>query len=305
VDQINEVMVVGAGAVGSAVAAIIESHLPGSVAVLADAARRERYRRQGFLLNDRRFDFKLVDPAEATKPDLIIVAVKNAQLPAAIDQMRNHVGPDTLIVSLMNGITSEEDLAAAFGWSKVLYAMILGIDAVRRDTETRYSAGGVVHFGDAKNPNGAWSPRVRRIAEFFERAGVKYSVPEDMLRSLWYKFMINVGINQCSAVLRARYRVFQSVPPARELMEAVMREVVALSAALGTGLVEADIASWYETLATLSPDGMTSMLQDVEAGRKTEVDSFGGAVVELGRKKGVAAPLNEALLLIIRAIDAI
>jgi 2-dehydropantoate 2-reductase len=304
VDPITEVLIVGAGAVGSAVGAIIESRLPGTVSVLADASRRERYRRDGFILNGRRFDFTLVAPEERSEPDLIIVAVKNAQLPVAIDQMARHVGPDTLILSLMNGISSEEDLAAVFGWNRLLYAMILGIDAVRNGTTTTYSAGGTVYFGEAKNPKGEWSPRVERIAEFFVRAGLSYAVPEDMRRSLWYKFMINVGINQCSAVLRAPYRLFQSAPEARALMEAVMREVVVLSAALGTGLVEEDIALWYATLMRLGPEGMTSMLQDIEAGRKTEVDSFAGTMVELGRRAGVSVPLNEAMLLIIRALEA-
>ncbi|HUW39702.1 MAG TPA: ketopantoate reductase family protein [Rectinemataceae bacterium] len=303
-DPIRTVLIVGAGAVGSALGAIIESRLPGSVSVLADAARQERYRREGFILNGRRFDFRLVSPEERSEPDLILVAVKNAQLPGAITQMTRHVGPDTLILSLMNGITSEDELAADFGWNKVLYAMILGIDAVREGTTTSYSAGGTVHFGEAVNAKAAWSPRVERIAEFFGRSGVSYSVPEDMKRSLWYKFMINVGINQCSAVLRARYRLFQSASEARALMEAVMREVIALSAALGTGLVEADIAEWYGTLMRLGPEGMTSMLQDIEAGRKTEVESFAGTVVELGRRSGVDVPLNEALLLIIRALEA-
>ena len=303
-DPIRTVLIVGAGAVGSALGAIIESRLPGSVSVLADASRQERYRRSGFVLNGRRFDFRLVSPEERSEPDLILVAVKNAQLPAAIAGMGRHVGPGSLVLSLMNGITSEDELAAAFGWNTVLYAMILGIDAVREGTTTSYSAGGTVHFGEAMNAKAAWSPRVERIAEFFGRSGVSYAVPEDMKRSLWYKFMINVGINQCSAVLRARYRLFQGSSEARALMEAVMREVIELSAALGTGLVEADIAAWYTTLMSLGPDGMTSMLQDIEAGRKTEVESFAGAVVELGRRSGVSVPLNEALLLIIRALES-
>ncbi|MGO8694271.1 MAG: ketopantoate reductase family protein [Rectinemataceae bacterium] len=303
-NPISEVLIVGAGAVGSAVGAIIEGRLPGTVSVLADAARRERYRREGFILNGRRFEFRLLAPEERSEPDLIMVAVKNAQLPAAIGQMANHVGPDTLILSLMNGISSEEDLAAVFGWNRILYSMILGIDAVRRGTTTTYSAGGTVHFGEAKNAEGAWSPRVERVAEFFGRAGLSFTVPEDMRRSLWYKFMINVGINQCSAVLRAPYGFFQKSPEARALMEAVMREVVALSSALGTGLVEEDIALWYTTLMRLGPGGMTSMLQDIEAGRKTEVDYFGGTMVELGRRFGVPVPLNEALLLVIRALEA-
>jgi 2-dehydropantoate 2-reductase len=244
-----------------------------------------------------------VSPADSSRPDLVIVAVKSYQLQQAVADMKKHVGPHTLILSLLNGISSEEAIAAAFGEEKVPVAMILGIDAVREGNATRYSGTGKIHFGDAKNTAGAWSPRVARIARFFERSGVAFVVPPDMVRSLWYKFMINVGINQASAVLRASYGVFQDMPEAKEVMESAMRETVALSEALGTGLRDADVATWYDTLKHLAPDGKTSMLQDVEARRKTEVDAFAGTVLRLAESSGVAVPVNRTLFNLIRAIE--
>jgi 2-dehydropantoate 2-reductase len=124
-----------------------------------------------------------------------------------------------------------------------------------------------------------------------------------MIRSLWYKFMINVGINQASAVLRAPYGVFQGMSEAREVMESAMLETVALSEALGTGLRNPDVATWYDTLKNLAPDGKTSMLQDVEAKRKTEVDAFAGAALRLSEGAGVAVPVNRTLYNLIRAIE--
>ncbi|HET7839372.1 MAG TPA: ketopantoate reductase family protein [Rectinemataceae bacterium] len=301
--EIEEVLIVGAGAVGSAVAGMIDRGLPGSVRLLAAPPRSEPLREQGLILNGERRDFGLVAPGEGGAADLVIVAVKQHQLGRAIEDMSSHVGPETLILSLMNGIESEDLLAAAFGRERVPWAMILGIDAVRLGRETRYSSAGKIHFGDARNPRGAWSARISRIAAFFDRCGLGYAVPEDMIRSLWFKFMINAGVNQASAVLRAPYAVFQASEPARRLMHAAMREVIALSAALGTGLVEADLGLWETTLSGLRPDGKTSMLQDIEAGRKTEVEAFAGKVVELGSSLGVPVPVNEALLLIIRGLE--
>ena len=181
--------------------------------------------------------------------------------------------------------------------------MILGIDAVREGNATRFSGRGKIHYGDPVNADDAWSERVRRIAAFFHDCGVPFVVPADMVRSLWFKFMINVGINQASAVLGAPYGAFQAPGDARELMESAMRETVMLSQSLGTGLVQADIAAWGETLARLAPDGKTSMLQDVEAGRKTEVDAFAGTVMALAEPKGLAVPVNRTLFRLIRAIE--
>ena len=302
-EEIRSLLIVGAGAVGAAVAGIVSGNDPSAVSILAGGARMKRYRQEGFLLNGARWEFPLLDPADRSEPDLVIVAVKSYQLPRAMQDMKNHVGPSTLVLSLLNGISSEDMLAEAFGRARVPFAMILGIDAVREDNSTRYSGTGKIHFGDAANKKGAWSGRVSRIARFFERTGVAHVVPEDMIRSLWYKLMINVGINQASAVLRAPYGVFQTLPEAKEVMESAMRETVALSRSMGTGLKDSDVSAWYETLTGLAAAGKTSMLQDVEARRKTEVDAFAGAVIHLAEAAGVAVPVNRTLFNLIRAIE--
>jgi 2-dehydropantoate 2-reductase len=301
--HIRSLLVVGAGAVGSSVASLVAERDPTAVRVLAGGERLRRYRQEGFVLNGRRRDFALLSPQEHSRPDLVIVAVKTYQLGQAIEDLRNHVGPQTLILSLLNGVSSEEALADVFGAAKVLLAMILGIDAVREGNRTVFSGSGTIHFGDATNPQGTWSPRVARIAAFFERCGLRFEVPPNMVRSLWYKFMINVGINQASAVLRAPYGTFQAAGEARDLMESAMRETVALSRVVGTGLEERDIASWRDTLARLSPEGKTSMLQDVEAGRRTEVEAFAGAILARAGPPGLAVPVNRTLYHLIRAIE--
>jgi len=302
-NPINKVLIVGAGAVGAAVASKIYDTFPSDVSVLAAGERFSRYKKNGFILNGKRFDFPLASPDDAIVADLIIVAVKSHNLSDAIATMKNKVGPTTIILSLLNGISSEEILADAFGKEKVLLAMILGIDAVRIGNDTRFSSSGKIFFGKELNKGNAWSPEVRAVADFFDKTGVPYVVPENMTRSLWYKFMINVGINQASAVLRAPYRVFQTIPEARSVMESGMREVIALSKILGTGLEDADLERWTDTLMALGPEGVTSMLQDVEAKRKTEVEIFSGTVIELGKKAQLPTPVNELWFNLIRTIE--
>jgi 2-dehydropantoate 2-reductase len=308
---IERVLIVGAGAVGAAVASVIHDASTGSASVLAGPERALRFRAEGFEVRGRRYDFPIAPAgiapgtgaAPGTGPDLIIVAVKCHQLAAAIEDMRPYVGPRTLVLSLLNGITSEDDLSGAFGREKVPYAMIIGIDALRDGNAVSFSSSGKITFGDARNDPASPSARVAAIASFLGRVGLRHEVPEDMIRSLWYKFMINVGINQASAVLRADYRAFQELPEAREVMESAMREVVAVSKAMGTGLVDSDVDAWQATLMALSPDSKTSMLQDVEAGRKTEVEAFAGKIVELGAARGVPTPVNRLLFDIIRTIE--
>ncbi|HSV56148.1 MAG TPA: ketopantoate reductase C-terminal domain-containing protein, partial [Magnetospirillaceae bacterium] len=181
--------------------------------------------------------------------------------------------------------------------------MILAIDAVRERNATTFTVGGTVHFGEARNPLGAWSARVARVAAFFDRAGVRYTVPEDMVHALWFKLMVNVGVNPASAILGAPYSSFQRFPEARNVMRSAMSELIGISKVLGTGLTEADIAAWDRTLAGLSPAGKSSMLQDVEGRRKTEVELFAGTVVRLGRETGVPTPVNSLLFNMVRTIE--
>ena len=125
-----------------------------------------------------------------------------------------------------------------------------------------------------------------------------------MLRMLWWKFMVNVGVNQASAVMRAPYGVFQSSPQARALMEALMGEVIELAGRRGEPGNQ-DIEDWVTVLNTLSPQGKTSMLQDIEAGRKTEIEIFGGSVVDLGETYGIPIPVNLTVLRIIQVLEQI
>jgi len=104
-------------------------------------------------------------------------------------------------------------------------------------------------------------------------------------------------------VLRAPYRVFQNNRQAQQLKESLMEEVISLAQAKNVNLCRKDIDDWYQVLQALAAEGKTSMLQDIEGGRKTEVEIFAGAVVRLGQEIGIATPVNQAILRIIQVIE--
>src|SRR5660397_177975 len=195
-------------------------------------------------------------------------------------------------------------ICSIYGIDKVLYAVSVGIDGLRQGNQITYTKGGTHYFGEAANTE--VNPRVRRVQDAFGRAGITYETPTDMIRTMWWKFMINVGMNQASAVMRAPYGVFQSSESSEEaqaLMKALMSEVIDLAQASEVDLTKEDITNWYSFLHSLSPTGKTSMLQDIEAGRKTEVEIFGGKVVELGNKYSVPTPANQTVLSIIKVLE--
>jgi len=261
---IRKVSIVGAGAMGAAYAAMFTDAAGFSVSFVARGGRYERLKNKTLTVKTRLYNVPVVHPDKVPEPaDLILVALKHHHLDAAVVDIAALAGKDTAILSVMNGLESEATIGAACGMDKLVYAIAVGIDAMHENDRFIYANPGTIIFGPFKKD--AKGPSLERIGEALNRAGIPNEVPADMMRAMWWKFMINVGINQASAVLRAPYGVFQSSPEARALIRSLMGEVVALAKKAGIGLTEADIDEWDTIMNTLSPTGKTSMLQDVEA----------------------------------------
>ena len=302
IPPIKTIAVIGAGAMGACYASKFYEIDPNCISLVATGDRYDRLKEKGLVVNGKHYFFNVIRPEEKLPPsDFIIVAVKHQHLEEAMRDISNRIGENSLILSIMNGIESEDQIAAVYGADKLLYAVAVGIDAVRHANSITFSQQGKLIFGEAKNLH--LTDRVLSVQSLFNQAGIVYETPEDMIRTLWWKFMINMGINQASAVLGAPYSVFQNSQEARELMESAMREVITIAQAEGIHLFEEDIGNWKSFLATVSPQGKTSMLQDVEAKRKTEVEMFAGKVIELGKKHGIPTPINQTLYRLIKVIE--
>jgi 2-dehydropantoate 2-reductase len=302
VKKIDSVYVAGLGAIGASYAASLFEMDPECIKVIADKERIERYKKDGITVNGKTYDFKYIEAGEkAAYADLLIVSVKHHHLRQVISDVKNCVGPDTVILSLLNGISSEEIIGEKLGMEKLLYSFCVNTDAVRIGTDIRFSKLGTIVFGE--KVNASHTARVDAVVRLFERAGIPYSVPQDMMRELWWKFMLNVGANQISAILKAPYGVFQRVYEARELMRMACREVLELSKKVGVNLDESDIEEFLRIIDGLAPEGKTSMMQDIEAGRKTEVEIFAGTVLALGQKYGIKTPVNDMLYKMILTLE--
>lgn len=289
---VRDVALVGLGAIGILYACQISAREPRCLRIVADAARLARYRADPPALNGRRLDLNYATPEEFGPPaDLVLVAVKSTGLAAALPVIAPLLGPDTQILPLLNGITAQDVLAEAFGWPRVLYGFVYCSSAMRTGNSVVQDGGEKIVFGEATNDPPA--PRVRAIAEFFDRLGIRHDVPADMRAAQWKKFILNVGINQAQALLRAPSREIQRNPEALRLARTLMDEAAAVGAALGVAGA-ADVPAWAEgVILKAAPENRTSMLQDIEAGRAPEIDLFAETVCRLGRQCGIPTPANE------------
>ncbi len=298
--EFRRVAVIGAGGLGAVYATQLSTRPELEAAFLAEGERAERLARDGVIVNDQPSEVGVQRLETLAQPfDLVIVAVKHPQLGEAVEQIAPAVGPNTVILSVLNGIDSEERLAERYGWERVLYGVALGIDALRTENRITYQSQGTLYIGRAQN--NPPDPTVQAVAALLRGSGLKVEVPPDMLRILWWKFMINVGINQTAAVLGLPFGPFRENAHAMRLMDTAMLEVVAAAKKLRIEIGPEDVEKWHEIMQGLAADGKPSMLQDVEARRKTEVEMLAGTLLRLSEELKTPAPLNAVLFDMLRA----
>lgn len=298
--EIKKVILCGLGAIGTIYADKLEKFDAENFKVLVDEARIERYKTNPIKFNGRQLTFDYILPSqEGFKADLIILATKFAGLKDAIKNIKNFVKEDTVILSLLNGVTSEDIIADVYGKDKMLYSYFIGHSSVRCGNSVTHDDVNTIVFGAENN----LSENVVAVKNFFDKVGINYKIPDDIKRSMWLKFMLNVSANQPTAILRMTFGDMFENTHFMKFAENIMREVQSVAKAEGVLNTETMVDEALKHLKTMTPDGKTSMLQDVEAGRKTEVDMFAGTVIELGKKHGISTPYNKILREMIGIIE--
>lgn len=300
--EIKNVIICGLGAVGSIYAEKIENCHCADLRVLVDKQRLERYTQNPIIMNGKPLNFNYILPdANDFKADLIIIATKFDGLNDAIKNLENFVKDDTIILSLLNGVISEEIIAEVYGWDKLLLSYFMCSSAVRNGRSITQDGRGKIVFGDKNSEN---SHKQNLVKEFFDKVGIYYEVPEDMEYALWLKYMLNVSTNQPTAVLNLKFGEMFNNNKFMEYNYGLMQEVQAIAKAKGIKNVETMIPKAQMALKNMNSDGMTSMLQDVLAKRKTEVEIFAGTMIKLGEKYNISVPYNKLMKEKIELIEA-
>ena len=211
------------------------------------------------------------------------------------------VGPETRIISLLNGVTSEEAIAARYGWKHLVLAITQGMDAVFIDNALAFTHPGEIRLGAAPHTEPGV---VEDIAELLERAGISHTVEQDIRRRMWTKLMMNVGINQTCMVYGGTYGSALADSEQNRCLIAAMREAKAVANAEGIALTEDDLNEMVDIVAGLDPNGMPSMAQDRINRKPTEVALFAGTIIDRAEHHGLLVPQNRWLLARVREIES-
>ena len=299
--MIKSVAIVGMGALGLMYGEHIQKKSGmGSVSFLLDRERMSRYQNATFSVNGETLLFPLVDGTDAKPVDLVIVATKYNGLRSAMEVMKNAVGKDTIIISVLNGISSEKILSEKFNENQIIPCVALGMDAMRNGYALNYCNKGKLCIGCTRKEQ---EPALDALIQYFDEIQMPYSKEEDIMHAMWGKFLLNVGINQTCMVYDTTYSGALTQPEAKADLYAAMKEVMEIAKPEGIHLTQADFDYYVKVVSSLNPEGFPSMRQDALAKRKSEVDMFAGTVIEIAKKHKIPVPVNERYYKIIQEVE--
>ncbi len=242
------------------------------------------------------------DPAEIGPADIIILCVKSLQVAAGLQQAAKLVQPDTLLVAMQNGIGHLELLKD----KQKLPSIVLGVTAQGANMvapgHVRHAGDGLTRIGFLKSASFTKSLLLAKVCNMLNYGGVETVIVDNILDYVWSKLIINVGINALTAMHRCpNGKLLESADTLEKLSTAV-REGETVARALNMELIGDPLAMTID-VCRKTAQNLSSMLQDVNNKRPTEIDSINGAIIAAGRKLGIPTPVNDELLQSVKEIE--
>jgi len=296
-----KIAIMGAGALGGTFGFLLADAGFDVTLVDVDRGKIDAIRRDGLTLimpdGSRRHRAVKVtsDPREVGIADLVQISVKGYHTSSAAELAMPMIGPHTYVLSLQNGLKNLHWIQDVVGREKVVGGVTAHSAMPLSHTLIKYNGGmGGVYIG---RYDGTDDPGLDRLVDMFEAAGFECQrIPGDVREPIWRKLLANSSVNAVAALTGLTGTEIKDIEPANNLVRALVREVAAVARAQGFTFPELDHPDDY-VIKTLDwvGDNKVSMLQDIEAGRRTEIDTLTMAVVERGEEYGVDTPLCWAI----------
>lgn len=303
-----KIAVLGAGSLGCALGGVLTEAGHEVWLINRHADRVAQLQRHGLVMRvqgvDRRVAVRATTRSADVGPvDLLLVLVKSFHTEAAMAAAAPLLGPQTMVLSLQNGVGHEEVLAGFVGAERLLAGKTyVGGSPLGPGHVIAGYHGKATYIGEL---GGQRSERALRMAQAFRAAGLHTEVSTHILGTLWDKLLINVATGAITAITGLTYGQLYRRPDLQDLGLAAVREAMAVAAAQGIALSITDpLVAWTTAGAGLGEDFKTSMLQSVEKGSVTEIDWVNGAVVRLGAQHGVDTPVNRTLVALLKGIES-
>jgi 2-dehydropantoate 2-reductase len=302
------VAVVGAGAVGGYFGGML-ARAGAHVTLIGRPVHVEVWKRDGLFLDAAGFQGTIpvaasTDVAAAADAELVLFSVKSPDTEDAARQLARHAHPEALIVSLQNGVDNVARIRTAAALDAIAAAVYVAC-SMPAPGRVKHGARGDLLIGDLPGRMGA--PRqtdLARVSAWFEAAGVPCPISPDIEADLWVKLIANVALNAISAVAHVTYAGIVRIPESRETVRQLVNECVAVARAGGVALPATDFVEMLWSFSEKVGEVYSSTSQDLERGKRTEIDALNGFVVRRGAELGVATPVNQSLVALVKLREA-
>jgi len=302
-----KIAVVGAGAMGSLFGAMLaqagnqvwlyDVWLEHVQAINQDGLRIER---EG---QTRTVDLKATsDPAQIGRADLVIIFVKSTQTRTAAETARDLAGSEGAVMTLQNGMGNADVIAEFIEPDRILAG-------TTSHGATMLGAGCIRHAGIGATTIGSWAAggagreRAGKIADFFNQAGIETQAVDEVRRVIWDKLLINVGINAITALSGIKNGQILDLEITRELSRAAVEEAMAVARAKAISIKSNAVDTVFK-VAQATAANRSSMGQDVDNKRQTEIPAINGFIVREAKKLGIATPVNFALTALVETVQS-
>lgn len=295
--SIKKVALLGAGAVGAYFIWGLSERMGENFCVIAKGERKERLEKEGLIINGKRYELSVKEPEEVDNVDLLLVSSKQDALPNVLEDIKTLTGDNTIVISLLNGVTSEEIIGNEIGMEHMLYA-VMRIASIREGNKITFSpedtAGVFVGEKGVKEP----TQRVLSVEELFKDTGIRYNFVEDIITDMWMKYAGNIAQNLPQAILGVGFGAYTDSEHVHYIAKSLWQEVSKVANAKGIPLTE-DLLLFQG----VKPEARFSTLQDLDAKRHTEIDMFAGEMMRMGKECGIAVPYCEYTYHLIKALE--
>jgi 2-dehydropantoate 2-reductase len=303
-----KVAVVGAGALGSAFAALLFESGTDVVLLSERKDHVELLVSQGLEVSENATESRIVkvpaafDINACEAVDLAIVLVKSTQTAHAVERILPILKPNSAVLSLQNGVGNEEIITDAVGESRVIGGKTyVGSVSTGPGQISIGLAGKTTVIGEF---DGSTSTRIADISELFNRARIVTHATTNILGAIWDKLLVNVATGAISAITGLPYGDLYQIQEIRQTVFRAVDEAIEVADSIGVHLSIRDTeVIWNNAKSRLAPDFKASMLQSIEACQPTEIDVINGAVVRLGNRYGVPTPVNQAFVAAVKGIE--
>jgi 2-dehydropantoate 2-reductase len=293
----------GAGAVGCYFGGML-ARAGAPVTLIGRPLHVEAIQRDGLWIESMRFQERVPVAASvaveaAGEAAVVLFCVKTLDTEEAARSLSAHLAPGAVVLSLQNGVDNVGRICAAGGFA-ALPAVVYVAAAMTGPGRVRHTGRGDLVVGD---PEGGRRGEVERLARLFSRAGVPCAASDNIEAELWTKMSMNCAYNAVSALGRAKYGRITHHPQAREVLRLAVEETVAVARASGVRLDEAALVEAAFRLGEAMSEATSSTAQDVQRGKRTEIDSLNGYVARRGAELGVATPVNRTLHALVKLLE--